>query len=216
MFALKARADRIIKLLELTKTDACVVKSLENRRYLTGLATSAGMVVITKKGNRYVYERFRVDNLIVGELAAIEKVLVIPEKIGNTPINYIEDSAFEAEAGIEEVVLHKNVKRIGTCAFKDCVNLRKITIPNKHIFIGSSAFDNTALLSNEDAVFYCNDSDHHFVDLIHYTGGSECHCKKCGLTVRFNRADFDSPTRIEPKEIKEFRRKYKGSKMDLI
>ena len=43
--------ERIIKLLELTKTDACVVKSAENRRYLTGLATSAGMVVITEKGN---------------------------------------------------------------------------------------------------------------------------------------------------------------------
>lgn len=54
MDALKARADRVIKLLELTKTDACIVKSTENRRYLTGLATSDGMVVVTKMGNRYV------------------------------------------------------------------------------------------------------------------------------------------------------------------
>ncbi len=110
----------------------------------------------TKKDDRYVYERFRVDNLIVGELAVIENVLVIPEKIGNTPINYIEDSAFETEIEIEEVVLHKNVKRIGSGAFKGCVNLRKITIPNEHIIIGASVFDNTALLSNEDVMYQNN------------------------------------------------------------
>jgi len=68
MFALKARADRIIKLLELTKTDACVVKSVENRRYLTGLATSAGMVVITKKGNRYFVVDDRYEEIATKQL----------------------------------------------------------------------------------------------------------------------------------------------------
>lgn len=68
MFALKARADRIIKLLELTKTDACVVKSVENRRYLTGLATSAGMVVITRKGNRYFVVDDRYEEIATKEL----------------------------------------------------------------------------------------------------------------------------------------------------
>ena len=68
MFALKARADRIIKLLELTRTDACVVKSFENRRYLTGLATSAGMVVITRKGNRYVVVDDRYEEIATKQL----------------------------------------------------------------------------------------------------------------------------------------------------
>ena len=68
MFALKARAEKIIKLLELTRTDACVVKSVENRRYLTGLATSAGMVVITRKGNRYVVVDDRYEEIATKQL----------------------------------------------------------------------------------------------------------------------------------------------------
>ena len=60
MFSLKQRAERVKKILELIKADACVVKSAENRRYLTGLETTAGMVVITRMGNRYflVDERY--------------------------------------------------------------------------------------------------------------------------------------------------------------
>ena len=68
MLTLKARADRIIRLLELTKTDACVVKSVENRRYLTGLTTSAGMVVITKKGNRYFVVDDRYEEIATKQL----------------------------------------------------------------------------------------------------------------------------------------------------
>ena len=53
MFSHKARADRLRKVMELIKADACIVKSEENRRYLTGITTSQGMVVITRAGNRY-------------------------------------------------------------------------------------------------------------------------------------------------------------------
>ena len=68
MDVLKTRADRVIKLLELTKTDACIVKSPENRRYLTGLATSEGMVVITKMGNRYVIVDDRYEEIAAKQL----------------------------------------------------------------------------------------------------------------------------------------------------
>ncbi|MBQ8603433.1 MAG: aminopeptidase P family protein [Oscillospiraceae bacterium] len=53
MFSHKVRADRLRKVLELIKADACIVKSEESRRYLTGITTSQGMVVITRAGNRY-------------------------------------------------------------------------------------------------------------------------------------------------------------------
>ena len=63
MFSLKAKADRLRKVLELIKADACIVKSEESRRYLTGISTSEGVVVITRAGNRYFlidqrYEEF--------------------------------------------------------------------------------------------------------------------------------------------------------------
>lgn len=68
MNALKNRADRIVQLLILTKTDACVVKSLENRRYITGLATSDGMVVVTRMGNRYVIVDERYEEIATKQL----------------------------------------------------------------------------------------------------------------------------------------------------
>jgi len=59
---------------------------------------------------------------------------------------------------------------------------------------------------------YCKKNEHHFVDLIHGTHGSECHCKKCGLVEKFNRG---WPERIEPKEMDAFLEKYKGSTIDF-
>ncbi len=53
MFSHKQRADRLRKVLELIKADACIVKSEGSRRYLTGISTNEGMVVITRAGNRY-------------------------------------------------------------------------------------------------------------------------------------------------------------------
>ncbi len=53
MFSIKLRLEKVRKLLELIKTDACVVKSYENRLYLTGLKTSSGLVIVTKRGNSY-------------------------------------------------------------------------------------------------------------------------------------------------------------------
>lgn len=63
MFSLKARADRLRKVMELIKADACIVKSEQSRRYLTGIDTAEGVVVITRVGNRYFlvdrrYEEF--------------------------------------------------------------------------------------------------------------------------------------------------------------
>ena len=43
-------------------------------------------------------------------------------------------------------------------------------------------------------------------------GGSECHCRKCGLKIAFNRGRTE---RIDSKELEAFRAKYKGSIMDF-
>ena len=69
MFSLKTRADRLRKVLELIRADACIVKSEDSRRYLTGVSTSEGMVVITRNGNRYFlvdqrYEEFATRQLV--------------------------------------------------------------------------------------------------------------------------------------------------------
>lgn len=86
MGALKARAARIVKLLELTKTDACIVKSLENRRYITGLATSDGMVVVTRMGNRYVIVDERYEEIATKQLMPLGFIV----RIAINKANYVD------------------------------------------------------------------------------------------------------------------------------
>lgn len=58
----------------------------------------------------------------------------------------------------------------------------------------------------------CANNQHHFVDLKHYRGGSDCRCKKCNLVVGFNRG---WPERIQADEWQAFVNKYRGSKFDF-
>ena len=69
MFSLIARADRLRKILELIKADACIVKSEDSRKYLTGLSTSEGWVVITRAGNRYFLIDQRYEEIAIRQLS---------------------------------------------------------------------------------------------------------------------------------------------------
>lgn len=86
MFALKARSERVRKILELTKTDACVIKSVENRKYLTGLTTTEGMVIITRIGNRYLLVDDRYEEIATRQLASQGFII----KVVLTPMNYLD------------------------------------------------------------------------------------------------------------------------------
>ena len=69
MFSLIARADRLRKILELIRADACIVKSEDSRKYLTGLSTSEGWVVITRAGNRYFLVDQRYEEIAIRQLS---------------------------------------------------------------------------------------------------------------------------------------------------
>ena len=69
MFSLKARADKLRKVLELIKADGCIVKNEDSRRYLTGLSTSEGFVVISRNGNRYFLVDQRYEEIATRQLA---------------------------------------------------------------------------------------------------------------------------------------------------
>ena len=69
MFSLKTRADRLRKVLELIKADACIVKSEDSRRYLSGISTSEGIVVITRAGNRYFLVDQRYEEVAARQLS---------------------------------------------------------------------------------------------------------------------------------------------------
>ncbi len=108
----------------------------------------------TRKGNEYVYEKFRVDQLVVGKVNTIPNILKIPETIVNIKINNISREAFKNELTIEKVVLHDDIHTIGESAFEGCKNLNEINLSNKNIEIKKDAFKDTSLFSKE--VSYLN------------------------------------------------------------
>lgn len=67
-----------------------------------------------------------------------DKVVFIPEKINNNPVEAINDRVFENK-GIEEVIIPSSVKSIGDNAFLSCTSLKYVTIGGT-VDIGKSAF----------------------------------------------------------------------------
>ena len=78
-------------------------------------------------------------------------IITIPEKITYLEKDYevtdIGDNAFKNES-ITEVILSGNIVRIGTMAFKSCLNLTKINLPQGLLYIDSSAFEDCCLIEN--------------------------------------------------------------------
>lgn len=74
------------------------------------------------------------------------KNLVIPETIQGLPVEVIGESAFET-LKIKSVVIPSSVKVIRSSAFYECESLEKVTLPEGLFYIGSGAFNYTALTS---------------------------------------------------------------------
>ena len=66
--------------------------------------------------------------------------IVIPEKIGRTPITEIASNAFERNQRLTAVVIPEGIRKIGSGAFWVCENLKSISIPNSMETLDSGAF----------------------------------------------------------------------------
>ena len=73
-----------------------------------------------------------------------EKIVTIPEKIGESPVEAINDRVFQGK-NIEEVVIPSSVKSIGEYAFMSCESLEYVTIGGS-VDIKKNAFDGCASL----------------------------------------------------------------------
>ncbi|MCL2209448.1 MAG: leucine-rich repeat domain-containing protein [Treponema sp.] len=76
---------------------------------------------------------------------AISGAIVIPANHNNRPVTVVAIGGFENLPGITSVVIGGNVAKIELNAFKGCVNLARLTIPNSVTSIGGSAFENTGI-----------------------------------------------------------------------
>lgn len=107
----------------------------------------------TLKGDKYVYEKFCVDQLITAYLSPVPSILQIPRKIGDIEINCVAKEAFKNEAAIEKVIFHEEICCIGISAFEGCKNLCGIELSNKCTDIHRDAFKDTLLYSAEVTYF---------------------------------------------------------------
>ena len=73
----------------------------------------------------------------------------VPKSFCNLTINAVTVGSFENFTMLKSVHFGKNVTQIDNSAFSGCANLSEISFENSNVQIGSSAFKNTALSSNE-------------------------------------------------------------------
>lgn len=68
------------------------------------------------------------------------KDIIIPNTCSGLPIIGIAEYAFSGNEQITSITLSENIQSIGTCAFSDCTNLKKVVIPASVIRLEHSVF----------------------------------------------------------------------------
>lgn len=80
-----------------------------------------------------------------------EKVVSVPKEIGGCPVTHIADTAFENNLTIEKVIFPKGLGSIGWFAFRGCIALSEVEIPESVVKIEYGAFENC----NAKLTFVC-------------------------------------------------------------
>ena len=80
-----------------------------------------------------------------------EKVVSVPSEIGGCPVTHIYDTAFENNLKVEKVILPQSLESIGWFAFRGCIALSEIEVPENVSKIEYGAFDNC----NANLTFVC-------------------------------------------------------------
>ncbi len=70
----------------------------------------------------------------------ISGILIIPDKIGGYPVEYIENYAFAYCKNLTEVVIPETTLDIAGSVFKNCESLKKVTLPSKLEEISTGMF----------------------------------------------------------------------------
>ena len=77
----------------------------------------------------------------------------IPETLGGYTVKYIDDSVFEGNTALTSVTIPKKIIGIGDCAFKNCVNLKNVTI-NAESIKDCSSGSASVYSDYQESIFY--------------------------------------------------------------
>lgn len=79
--------------------------------------------------------------IIVGYVGS-EKVVSVPNEISGCPVAHIADAAFENNLTLEKVIFPKSLESIGWFAFRGCIALCEVEIPESVTKIEYGVFEN--------------------------------------------------------------------------
>ena len=80
-----------------------------------------------------------------------EKIVSVPQTIGDCPVTHIADTAFENNLTLEKVILPSSLESIGWFAFRGCIALCEVQAPATLSRIDYGAFENC----NATLTFVC-------------------------------------------------------------
>lgn len=100
------------------------------------------------KDGKWVYLRYRIDDLITGEARTVSERLIIPKNVSDIPINRVADEAFSEERNLKVAVFHRGIKRIGKSAFAGCESLAVVKDLPHNAVIAENAFADTEYARN--------------------------------------------------------------------
>ncbi len=75
--------------------------------------------------------------------------VTVPETIDGYSVYGIGDSAFKDNINIEKITVSAGVKSVGASAFENCTSLATIILPSTIMFLGEKAIYNTAYYNNK-------------------------------------------------------------------
>ena len=128
-------------------------------RMLLAIAVVISAVTIGMKTTKAATQgdwEYTVDGNLQAEITAYygsASNVSIPETLGGYTVKYIGDSVFEGNTRLTSVTIPKKITGIGDCAFKNCVNLKNVTINAESIndcSSGSSGYYS----DYQESVFY--------------------------------------------------------------
>ena len=85
----------------------------------------------------YDYMIWDEEEAIVNEYIGSGGDVIIPNSLGGYPVVEIGDQAFEGKANVTSVIIPNSVTGIGASAFRECIGLVEIDIPDSIQFMGS-------------------------------------------------------------------------------
>ncbi len=80
---------------------------------------------------------------IITKIDAVGDTVTIPSSIDNYPVYSIGSDALSSSA-VKSVIISEGIEKLDWFAFRNCLSLSKVTIPDSVISIGYGSFDNTA------------------------------------------------------------------------